>query len=105
MLVSLEAAKKRLKFDDAAEDDDLELAIEGASAAVMKYLDVSADVWEEDSSGVVPDVPPVVANAVLALVGIWKRDPSGVDMKEWEMGYLPAPVTALLYPLRDPSLG
>ena len=106
MLVSLAEAKARLKFDEPDEDDDLELAIQGASEAVWTYLKYgSDDAYEEDSSGVAQDVPAVIVNAVLTLVGIWKRDPSGVDMKEWDRGYLPAPVVALLYPLRDPTLG
>lgn len=104
MLVALDVAKARLKYDDAAEEDDLAFAIRGASDSVLSYLNFAADTYEEGSDGVAVGVPAAVQNAVLALVGIWKRDPSGVDMKAWEMGYLPAPVTALLYPLRDPNL-
>lgn len=104
MLVELEQAKVRLRFPEQDfEDDDIELAIHGASAAVLTYLKVPHDNYD-DSSGNTVDVPYVVINAVIMLVGIWKRDPSGVEMEKWQQGYLPAPVTALLYPLRDPSL-
>jgi hypothetical protein len=105
MLVSLAVAKARLKYDGADEDDDLELAIMGASEAVLTYLNLTEEEYEVASDGVAEEVPAVIVNAVLALVGIWKRDPSGVKMTDWEMGYLPAPVTAILYPLRDPAVG
>lgn len=111
-LVTLDQAKLRLRFDTDALDPDIELMIEGASRAVMRYLgeygtasftDSAGDV-SEDSNGIVLDVPEDVKLAVLVLVGILVRDPSGVDMASWEMGFLPAPVTAFLYPLRTPSM-
>jgi hypothetical protein len=39
------------------------------------------------------------------MVGILARDRDGVEAKDWDHGYLPRPVTSLLYPLRDPALG
>lgn len=111
MLVSLTAAKERLRFDQDSEDDTLTLLIQGASAAVLNYLKVDHDTYN-DSSGEVPfnsdgttdAVPYEVQNAVLLLVGILSRDRDGTEMKDWEQGYLPRPVIALLYPLRDPAL-
>ena len=112
MLVSLDEVKLRLKIDTDAGDPDLELMIRGASSSVMRYLkpagcaefcDSSGEVIE-DSAGVAAAVPDDVKNATLMLIGIWRRDPDGVEGKDWEQGYLPRPVTALLYPLRDPSL-
>jgi hypothetical protein len=105
MLVELEQVKARLRFDHDEEDEDIELAIHGASAAVLNYLKVLHTVYD-DSFGVViqTDVPFEVQTAVIHLVGIWKRDPSGVEMEKWQQGYLPAPITAILYPLRDPAL-
>jgi hypothetical protein len=110
-LVSLDQAKLRLRIDNDAMDADLELMIAGASRAVIRYiesgyhdfLDSAGEVFE-DSNGIAIDIPDDVKNAVLMLVGIWFRDPSGTDAASWERGYLPAPVTAVLYPLRDPSL-
>ncbi|MEO8466249.1 MAG: head-tail connector protein [Gammaproteobacteria bacterium] len=109
MLVTLDEVKRRLQFNHDADDNDLMLIIEGASAAVLNYLKVPHTAYD-DSSGEVPvdlngtDVPAEVKNAVIMLTGILKRDPSGVNMAEWERGYLPAPVLALLYPLRDPAM-
>jgi len=103
MLVEVSEVKARLRFDNDEEDADIELAIHSASAAVLNYLKVAHDNYD-DSFGVVADVPFEVVQAVIALVGIWKRDPAGVEMKDWEMGYLPRPVMAILYPLRDPAM-
>jgi hypothetical protein len=103
MLVDLDTAKLRLRVDHDAEDDSIELAIKGASGAVLNYLKLDRDYYE-DSNGDVVDVPEEVQNATILLAGILVRDPSGTEMKDWEMGYLPRPVMALLYPLRDPAL-
>jgi gp6-like head-tail connector protein len=103
MLVEVEEVKGRIRFDHDEEDADIELAINSASAAVLNYLKVPHDNYD-DSFGVVTDVPFEVVQAVITLVSIWKRDPAGVEMKDWEMGYLPRPVMAILYPLRDPAL-
>lgn len=103
MLVDVDQVKARLRFDHDSEDEDIELAIQGASEAVLNYLKVEHTVYD-DSSGTPVDVPATVVNAVIMLVGIWKRDPSGTEMEKWEHGYLPRPVMALLYPLRDPAL-
>lgn len=111
MLVSLDQAKVRLRIDSDDGDADLELMIAGASQAVFRYLKGGTDLFTdsagvivEDSAGVASGVPDDVANAVLILVGIWRRDPDGVEAEKWQQGYLPPPVTALLYPLRDPTL-
>jgi hypothetical protein len=110
MLATLEQTKLRLRADHGVEDEDLELAIAGASAAVLNYLKLPHDTYS-DSSGEVPvnssgtiGVPAEVVNAVLMLVGILSRDRDGQEMEKWQHGYLPMPVIALLYPLRDPSL-
>jgi hypothetical protein len=103
MLVEVEEVKTRIRFDNDAEDADIELAIKSASAAVLNYLKVPHTSYD-DSFGVPTGVPYEVVQAVITLVGIWKRDPAGVEMKDWEMGYLPRPVMAILYPLRDPAL-
>lgn len=108
MLVSLDQAKQRLRFDHDEDDNDLTLMIEGASAAVLNYLksdqvfvDSFGDV-ESDSAG--PIVPHEIQNATLMLVGILSRDRDGEEMEKWQHGLLPFPVLALLYPLRDPAL-
>lgn len=123
MLVTLDQAKSHLlvDFDDA--DNDISLKISAASGAVLNYLknrkklyvvEIDDDGYEVlDSQGdpiQVLDsqgdriVRDEVKHAVLILVGIFFRDRDGVEAKDWSPGFLPAPVTALLYPLRDPAL-
>lgn len=105
MLVTLEEAKLRLRIDTDAADTDIELMIAGASAAVIRYLKTGATSFIGESGELIDgaSVPSDVKNAALLLVGIWLRDPDGTEMKDWDQGYLPRPVTAILYPLRDPA--
>ena len=118
MLVTLEDAKARLRIVHDAEDLDLEMMIQQASAAVMNYLGLPLDYYtatiassDSDSDLVSSDgtttrtIPPEVELATLLLVGILARDRDGVEAKDWEHGYLPKPVMAFLYPLRDPVMG
>jgi hypothetical protein len=110
-VVSVDEAKLRLKVDTDDGDADIDLMILGASRACIRYiesgyhnfLDSLGEVFE-DSNGIAIGIPDDVKNAVLVLVGMWLRDPSGSSSADWERGYLPAPVTAILYPLRDPSM-
>jgi hypothetical protein len=94
-LVTIEEARARLRIDGDSMDADLALAIAGASAAVMTYL--KRDPYPEG------EVPPNVKNATLILTGMFIRDPDGAEAQEWQQGYLPNSVTALLYGLRDPA--
>jgi hypothetical protein len=119
MLVTVEDAKARLRIVHDAEDLDLEMMIEQASAAVLNYLNLPLDYYEataaagsdSDSEPVSSDgtvtipVPAEVQLATLLLVGILYRDRDGTEAKEWQHGYLPWPVTSFLYPLRDPVMG
>jgi hypothetical protein len=119
MLVTVEDAKARLRIVHDAEDLDLEMMIQQASAAVLNYLNLPLDYYEatavagsdSDSEPVSSDgtvtipVPAEVQLATLLLVGILYRDRDGTEAKEWQHGYLPWPVTSFLYPLRDPVMG
>jgi hypothetical protein len=122
MLVGIEDAKARLRIVHDAEDMDLELMIQQASAAVMNYLgkpldhysvsagsdsdsEVSSDSESSSDGERVRTVPAEVELATLLLVGILYRDRDGMEAKDWPHGYLPTPVTAFLYPLRDPAMG
>lgn len=112
-LISLAAAKEHIRIDeDADEDTDLQLKINAASQAVINYLKDRATVVlsldssgepEQDSSGEPTGIPANVQMAVLLLTGIFYRDRDGQEMSKWAPGYLPPPVTALLYPNRDPA--
>lgn len=109
-LVSLEQAKRHLRVDFDDEDNDIELKVHAASGAVLNYLKSGADVFL-DSSGDVPEdsagdpvgVPFEVQAAALLMLGYLYKDRDTNAGGEYEQGYLPKPVTALLYPLRDPA--
>ena len=129
MLVTIEDAKARLRIVHDAEDLDLEMMIQQASAAVMNYLGKPLDYYtattdgayfasgsgssepvsseldaSSDGTTTIP-IPDEVQLATLLLVGILYRDRDGTEAKEWQHGYLPWPVTSFLYPLRDPVMG
>lgn len=120
--VTLAEASLHLRRDTVDDNADLTLKIQAASAAVKNYLK-SASPWEpeidtfgdvvldsqgdpvlvEDSAG--DPVPrPEVKQAVLYLLGIFYRDRDGQEMEKWQHGFLPFPVTSILYPLRTPTL-
>lgn len=110
MLVTLAQAKRHLRVDFSDEDADIELRTAAASAAVVRYLK-AASPYELDSSGaVVTDSAgdPVVLfeaqAATLLMLGYLYKDRDGDPDQAYQMGYLPAPVTALLYAIRDPAL-
>lgn len=114
MLVTLQEASDHLRRDTSDDDADLELKIHAASGAVRRYLK-SASPYEIDSSGNPvtdssgePVVLFEVRAAVLLMLGeLYKSregEQGGEIPTQWGYGYLPRPVVALLYPLRDPAL-
>lgn len=124
-LVTVEEARDNLLIDFVSPeiDRDLRLKIAAASSAVINYLRRRSAVYqlETDENGVVESdsngdpvyaldsqgdriIRAEVKQATLVLVGILFRDRDGAESKEWREGYLPFPVTALLYPLRSPAL-
>ena len=109
MLISLASAKRHLNMDHDSDDSLITLYINAASAMVINYLKSvdflnSSDDVEMDSSDEPVGVPYEVQAATLIMVGHLYRDRDGDTEKAFEMGYLPKPVMALLYPLRDPAL-
>lgn len=111
MLVTLEQAKAHLRVDTDAGDGDLELKIKAASRAVLRYLKNGADPFTdsagepyEDTDGVALNIPEDVQDATLMMLGYLDRTRDSDPEKAFEMGCLPRPVMALLYPLRDPAL-
>lgn len=122
MYVTLERAKAHLNMDHDEDDALIAAYVKAASGAVKNYLksaspyeverdsnddpvlDSNGDTeYVRDSSGdkVVADA---VQSAVLLLVGHFYKDRDENPNGAFEAGYLPKPVTALLYPLRDPAL-
>lgn len=107
-LVSLERVKLALRIDFTDDDDLLDAYIGAASAAVITYLKGQAEeLLDLDSGGDLPsgsEVHDAIQVATILLVGHFYKEPDGNTDEAFERGYLPKPVTALLYPLRDPAL-
>lgn len=122
MYVTLDRAKRHLNMDHDLDDPLIEVYVQAASGAVKNYLksaspyeierdsnddpilDSSGDpVYVTDSSGDKLVSYPVQA-AVLLMVGFLYKDRDENPDQAFQAGYLPKPVTALLYPLRDPAL-
>lgn len=121
MYVTLARAKQHLNMDHDEDDTLIEVYVQAASGAVKNYLksaspyeierdsnddpilDSSGDpVYVVDSSGDKLVSYPVQA-AVLLMVGFLYKDRDENPDSAFDRGYLPRPVTALLYPLRDPA--
>lgn len=122
MYVTLERAKQHLNMDHDQDDGLITVYVQAASGAVKNYLksaspyEVERDINDNpilDSSGDLTYVVdssgerivsyPVVA-ATLLMVGFLYKDRDENPDSAFEQGYLPKPVTALLYPLRSPAL-
>ena len=117
MYVSLCEAKDQLNQDQDHDDSKILLLIQAASGAVKNYLK-DASVYEPlrnsdedviyDSDGIAEvdftnqEVRMEVKQAVLILVEMYYDRSKGLESAP--LGYLPAPVMNLLYPLRDPAL-
>lgn len=122
MYVTLERGKQHLNMDHNLDDVLIEAYIGAASGAVKNYLksaspyeverdsnddpilDSSEDpIYVVDSSGD-KVVKYEVQAAVLLMLGFLYKDRDENPDSAFDRGYLPKPVTALLYPLRDPAL-
>lgn len=105
-LVTPEEVKAMQRIDGDDVDDMLMLLIPAASAAVVNYLKAGADAFiGEDGEVTAPeDVPFEVRAATVIMVGQMMRNPDNDVEEAFRPGYLPRPVTALLYPLRDPAV-
>lgn len=119
-LITTDQALLQIRGGDEVNEDELQEVVDAASAMVLNYLkSASPYVPELDSAGdpVVDSnddpvytevVRPEVQQATKMLVGyLWRnRDEGGEGSFRpiFERGYLPMPVTAILYPLRDPAL-
>ena len=122
MYVTLQRAKQHLNMDHDQDDVLIEAYIGAASEAVKNYLksaspyeverdsnddpivDSSGDpIYVVDSSGD-KQVKYAVQAATLLQLGFLYKDRDENANNAYEMGYLPKPVTALLYPLRTPAL-
>lgn len=96
MLVTLEQAKNQCYIDHDEDDMILEIYIKSASAAISEYLKRD-DLTQENA-------PLQAKQATLAYVGLMYRNRDGDPDGDYEHGYLPHFVTAILYPLRVPTV-
>lgn len=117
-LVSLAQVKAHLRVDTDADDNDLNMKIEAASAMVVDYLK-DYEFADFDSAGVILDtngdpvnVKPHIQAPTMMLVGyLYKQRDGGMDESTRMQygftlgyGYMPIGVTALLYPYRVPTV-
>lgn len=124
-LITLEDAKEQLEVDHDDSDSFIESLIDSASGAVLNYLkgspigqpardeqgaielDANGNVvYERDSGALV--IRYEIQAAVKIMVGeLFKNreaEQDGEIPSQHGYGYLPRPVVALLYPLRDPAV-
>ena len=100
-IVSLCQVKQALRIDHEDDDATLVLYINAATNAVVAYLK-DPDLLSVDSP---PDaIDERVIASIIMLVGYWYRAPDNNNDGAFERGYLPMPITAMLYPMRDPTL-
>lgn len=111
MLITLTDASDYVRRDGTDDDDVLTALIETASDLVVNYLGAGADAWLDsngdpylDSNGDALDIPAAVKGAVRYMTGWLYRNRDADPDQAFPAGYLPLPVTAMLYPLRDPTL-
>lgn len=110
-IVTLEEAALHLRLDiDSDGDPDLELKMYAASQSVIKYLMDGASEFVDSEGDIVIDsegesvAPYPIKAATLLLLGYLYKDRDENAGNAYEMGFLPKPVTALLYPYRVPVL-
>ena len=100
-IVSLSQVKQALRIDHEDDDATLVLYINAATSAVVAYLK-DPDLLSVESP---PDaIDERVISSIIMLVGYWYRAPDNNNDGAFERGYLPMPITAMLYPMRDPTL-
>jgi hypothetical protein len=119
MLVTLDEAKLHLRVDHDADDDDITLKIEAASAAVLAYVEDSQylfldtggdeiDLFDTSTDQAAHRAKHLCRQATLLMVGEFyrNREPAATDVvpERFGYGYLPRAVVALLTPLRVPTI-
>lgn len=92
--VTLEEAKHHLRYDDDSNDMNITAYIAAAEAAINRYI------TEDVTAGATPDIKV----AVLLLVGYYDYNRNMDKDMPSDGNYLPAPVRALLWPYRQPSV-
>lgn len=114
MLVTMQQIRDHIRSDTGDDDADVELTAQAASAAVIQYLGAYADSFLDTSGNVITNVagepvgvPPLVQKATLITIAWMVRERDGSQEYRVDAGYgypLPQGATALLYPLRLPTI-
>ena len=119
MLVTLDQAKSHLRVDHDADDEDITLKIEAASAAVLAYVEDSQylfldssgdelDLYDTSTDQAAHRARHLCRQATLMVLGEFyrNREPAATDVvpERFGYGYLPRAVVALLTPLRTYTL-
>ena len=94
-IVTLPEVKEHLRYDTDDNDSNLNIYIKAAENAVLNY------VTDKFENNVYPDA---VKHAVLLMVGLFDVDREPSKESVVTDNYLPAPVRALLYPYRTPTV-
>lgn len=104
-LVDLDEAKLHLRIDDDYGDSDLEMKIQGGSAAILSFIQGSRELVV-DSSGILVEGEPLkrCQAALLVLLGYLDRNRGGEEEEKLKQGELPYAVTMLIYDLRRPTI-
>lgn len=92
--LTLEDAKHHLRYDDDSNDMNLTAYIAAAESAVNHYI----------TDEVTAESTPDIKVAVLLLVGYYDYNRNMDKDMPSDGNYLPAPVRALLWPYRQPSV-
>jgi len=107
-LISMAEATAHLRVDTDADSAELQIKIYAASAAVLGYLKSRAEEFLDTAGEVVQDtagnpiVPYQVYAATCLMLGYLYKNRD--NSEDFQQGYLPPAVTALLYTSRDPAL-
>lgn len=94
-IVTLPEVKEHLRYDTDDNDSNLNIYIEAAENAVLNYV---TDEFENNA------YPDVFKQAVFLMVGMFDTDREPSKESVVTDNYLPAPVRALLYPYRTPTV-
>lgn len=93
-IVSLEALKEHLRYDDDDNDLMLQGYLDAADSVVKNYI---TDEFESE-------YPEAIHQAILLLCGFWDKHRNAESETPVNGNYLPMPVQSLLFHYRKPTV-